>query len=84
MSRKAAIDGIESYFDSGAFQEELTARIAIPTESQKEDSQAHLQRYLDEAMKPAFEKMGFSNKVFANPPTKTSKFAGPLALWLVR
>ena len=76
MSREAAIDGIESYFDSGAFQEELTARIAIPTESQKEDSQAHLQRYLDEAIKPAFEEMGFSNKVFANPiPDK-----GPILL----
>ena len=62
MSRETAIAGINSYFDSGAFQEELAARIAIPTESQKEDSLENLQRYLDDAIKPSFEEMGFSNK----------------------
>ncbi len=67
MSRVAAIERIEKYFDSGTFVDELSARVAIPSESQKDDNQANLQRYLDEAIQPAFEAMEFSCEVFENP-----------------
>ena len=67
MSREEAIEEMKNYFDSGAYVEELSARIAIPSESQKDDSQADLQRYLNESIQPAFEAMGFTCDVFENP-----------------
>jgi hypothetical protein len=36
-TREIAIQGIERYFDDGAFLEDLGRRVAIPTESQNPD-----------------------------------------------
>src|SRR4051812_46841296 len=59
MSREAAIAGAERYFDSGAFKDDLTRRVAIPTESQNPDRREELRRYLETEMQPALEALGF-------------------------
>ncbi|MGI9477027.1 MAG: M20 family metallopeptidase [Hyphomicrobiaceae bacterium] len=67
-SREAAIARAQDYCDSGRFEHDLAQRVAIRTESQKGAAAiAELQRYLEEAMRPAFEAMGFSCTVYPNP-----------------
>jgi hypothetical protein len=46
MSRAAAIARAEAYFDSGAFRDDLSRRVAIPTESQNPERAEDLARYL--------------------------------------
>ncbi len=70
MTRSAAITQAEQFFDSGAFQQMLARRIAIPTESQNPDRAAVLVRYLDEEMRPAFEAMGFRCQTLTHPKAK--------------
>ncbi len=67
MSRTEAVAAAHAYFDDGGFVTDLGRRVAIPSESQKDDSQAALRRYLDEEMIPAFEAMGHECRVFDNP-----------------
>ena len=38
MSREEAVEGIQAYFDSGDYVAELARRVAIPSESQKENN----------------------------------------------
>jgi len=67
MSRAEAVAAAHAYFDDGGFVADLGRRVSIPSESQKDDSQAALRRYLDEEMIPAFEAMGHEWHVFDNP-----------------
>jgi len=60
MNRLEAIEQAQTQFDSGAFQQTLARRVAIPTESQNLERGAVLASYLDSEMRPAFEAMGFS------------------------
>ena len=69
-NRAGAIGRAEKYVDSGRFETELAARVAVRTESQKfpdPEALAECDRYLGEHMAPAFEKMGFSIKRYDNP-----------------
>jgi acetylornithine deacetylase/succinyl-diaminopimelate desuccinylase-like protein len=69
-SRGGAVGRVREYLDSGAFELELTRRVAIRTESQKFPDPAALaecRRYLDEEMTPAFAAMGFASKIYDNP-----------------
>src|SRR5437588_4829298 len=59
MSRAAAISRAEAYFDSGAFKDDLSRRVAIRTESQNPDRKQELARYLSSEIAPALEKLGF-------------------------
>lgn len=61
--REEAIARAERQFDSGAFKEVLSRRIAIPTDSQNEASRAYLTRYLNEELIPEFQAMGFETRV---------------------
>ena len=68
-SRAGAISRAQQYFDT-KFLDDIARRVAIKTESQKfPDAGAiaacHL--YLETEMRPAFEKMGFTCKVYDNP-----------------
>jgi acetylornithine deacetylase/succinyl-diaminopimelate desuccinylase-like protein len=66
-SRTGAIARAEAYFDGGAFADELAHRVAFRTESQRlPESLAECRHYLDEAMMPAFEAMGFTCRIYAN------------------
>ncbi|MAH84448.1 MAG: hypothetical protein CBB68_08975 [Rhodospirillaceae bacterium TMED8] len=67
MSRDAVIAAAHDYFDSEKFTNDLSRRIAIPTESQKPSSLHHLYTYLNDEMIPAFDTMGHECRVFENP-----------------
>lgn len=67
MSREAAVAATESYIGDGRFFDELAARVAVRTESQKSESLPELHRYLDDFMRPAFAAMGFTCAKFENP-----------------
>ncbi len=78
-SRTGAVRRAEQYIDSGAFERELAARVAVRTESQRFPDPAALaecHKYLGEHMRPAFEAMGFSIKTYDNP----FKGQGPVLL----
>ncbi|MEM6849402.1 MAG: M20 family metallopeptidase, partial [Pseudomonadota bacterium] len=66
-SREDAIARATAYIDDGRLEAELATLVAIPTESQIPEGQPHCRRYLDEAMIPAFQAMGFETQVFENP-----------------
>ena len=76
MNRSEAIAKIEAYFDEGEFIEDLSRRVAIPTESQNPDQMGMLYGYLTEEMQPTFERMGYSCRVLENP----RQGAGPFLL----
>ena len=67
MSRDAAIARAQAYFDQGGFEADLARRVAIPTESQRDDRGEAFQRYLDQEMRGRLESMGFTCRVLANP-----------------
>lgn len=67
MTRQAVIDRLLADFDAGDFLEELTRRVAIPTESQVPESFPHLYRYLDQEIGPELERMGYTSRVVDNP-----------------
>ena len=78
-SRSGAVQRAETYVDSGTFEADLAARIAVRTESQRfpdPKSIAECHRYLAEHMKPAFEAMGFTTRTYDNP----FKGQGPVLL----
>ena len=67
-SRTGAMARARDYVDSGAFESDLGRRVAFRTESQKlPDSLPQLRAYLDEEMIPAFARLGFTTRIYANP-----------------
>jgi acetylornithine deacetylase/succinyl-diaminopimelate desuccinylase-like protein len=67
-SRAGAIARARSYVEDGAFEAELARRVAFRTESQLlPASLPELHRYLDEEMAPAFQRLGFSTRVYDSP-----------------
>lgn len=76
-SRQGAIARALAYCEDGTFERDLADRVSFRTESQKGAAAVgELQRYLDEAMRPAFDAMGFDCTVYANPFPE----AGPVLL----
>mgnify|MGYP000035026289 CR=1 FL=1 len=67
MTRESAIQAASDYVTAGPFFDELAARVAVRTESQKPESMPELHRYLDEVIGPAFVGMGFTWRKFENP-----------------
>lgn len=67
MSREGAIARAATYFDSGLFRTDLARRVAFKTESQVTESRPHLGAYLEQEIKPAFERMGFAVRILPNP-----------------
>jgi acetylornithine deacetylase/succinyl-diaminopimelate desuccinylase-like protein len=65
--RNNALDAITRYADTGGFTDELARLVAIGSESQDPAGRAELSRYLDEAMIPMLDAMGFSCRVLTNP-----------------
>jgi acetylornithine deacetylase/succinyl-diaminopimelate desuccinylase-like protein len=67
-TRSGAITRARDYVRSGAFEADLARRVAIQTESQLlPASQPQLAAYLESEMRPAFEAMGFSCRIYPNP-----------------
>lgn len=70
MTRSDAIELAQAQFDSGAFQQTLARRMAMPTESQNPVRANELTSYLDAEMRPAFEAMGFVCQTLTHPKAK--------------
>lgn len=69
-TRANAIARAETYIDDGRFEQELAARVAIRTESQKFPDPAAIaecHRYLESEMEPAFGGLGFTTRTYENP-----------------
>lgn len=74
MSRQAAIESIERYFDDGRFLADLGRRVAIPTESQNPERAGALSEYVEGEMAESLERMGFECTVRPNPTGKYGPF----------
>ncbi len=73
-TRDGAITRATAYFDDGRFQGDLAGLVAFETESQEPAQRPELHRYLDEAMRPRLEAMGFACTSHDNPDPR----GGPL------
>jgi acetylornithine deacetylase/succinyl-diaminopimelate desuccinylase-like protein len=67
MTRAAAIEAAEAYFDDGRFTADLARRVAIATESQVEERASVLAAYLADEIAPSLERLGFTSEIFDNP-----------------
>ena len=70
MSRDAAIQRAEQYFDSGTFKSDLTRRVAIPTESQNPARAEDMKRYTEQEMRGALEALGFTCRILTQAKAK--------------
>ncbi|WP_163849413.1 M20 family metallopeptidase [Pseudooceanicola aestuarii] len=76
MSRDAAIAKVSDYFDQGTFQSELADLVAFESTSQDPEGAPELRRYLDEAMLPRLQALGFDCEMLENPDPR----GGPLLI----
>jgi len=66
MTAKKVIDAATIWFDTGAFKNILAKRIAIRSESQRDDRDNEISIYLEQEITPAFEAMGFVTTILNN------------------
>jgi acetylornithine deacetylase/succinyl-diaminopimelate desuccinylase-like protein len=71
MTRAAAIQSAEHYFDSKAFHADLARRVAIPTESQNPERMSALHAYLNDELTPVLQTLGFECRVYESPVGKS-------------
>lgn len=78
MTRDAAISHATGYFDAGTFQSDLATLVSYRSESQNPapDARAESLRYLQQAMLPRLQAMGFHCEIIDNPDPS----GGPLLL----
>ena len=76
MTRAAAIEYATDYFDSGAFLDDLSRRVAYRTESQARPLPEAMREYLEGEMIPAARRLGAQAWVLDNPDAD----AGPVLL----
>ena len=74
MTRETAIKDAETTFDDGTFLSDLRNLVSYATESQDPASGPVLRRYLDDAMRPWLEGMGYSCQVMDNPQAQFGPF----------
>jgi len=74
MTRSLAIDHARNYFDSGAFLDDLTRRVAFRTESQDAGQAAVLRSYLADEMIPALSRIGCDARIVDNPIAGSGPF----------
>ena len=69
MSRTDAINSALDYYDraAGGYFDDLAELCAIPTESQNPDRLPEMQQYLNQAIIPRLETLGYVCKVYENP-----------------
>lgn len=66
-TREDAVSAALGFFDSGAFRDRLAALVAIPSTLQDPDHEKDVWRYLEEAIRPWVERMGFTASIHPNP-----------------
>jgi acetylornithine deacetylase/succinyl-diaminopimelate desuccinylase-like protein len=75
-TREQAIEKALQIFDDGGFHHRLAELVAIPSTSQEPEHEADLRHYLDGAIRPWLERMGFAVSIHDNPDAD----AGPILL----
>jgi acetylornithine deacetylase/succinyl-diaminopimelate desuccinylase-like protein len=75
ISRAAIVDAALAWFDAGHFRDELARRVACRTESQRADARDDLVDYLEQAIGPALDAMGFTRCLLDNPAGAPFLFA---------
>lgn len=65
--RRAVVESVASYFDSGSFLTDLAGKVAYRTESQDPASAPELRRYLTEEIAPWLARLGFAARLVDNP-----------------
>jgi len=66
-TREHAVARARAAFDQGAFRDRLAAFVAIPSTSQDPAHRADVRRYLQDAIRPWLETMGFAIAIHDNP-----------------
>src|SRR3954447_20413085 len=66
-TRDGAVERGLTAFDSNAFRDRLAALVAIPSTSQDPGHAADVRRYLDDAIRPWLQRMGFTVEIHPNP-----------------
>ncbi|WP_424990221.1 M20 family metallopeptidase [Fluviibacterium sp. S390] len=74
MTRAAAIHAASRYFETGGFARDLGALVSHETESQTPDKAAELPRYLEQALIPRLNAMGFTCQIHENPAPDAGPF----------
>ena len=74
MSRENAIARAQLYFDDGAFQDDLTRRVAIPSTSQDPAYVGALRDYLENELVGSLEALGFSCSIVENSVADAGPF----------
>lgn len=78
MNRINALKEAADYVDKGHLQSELAALVAYRSESQNSEQALILEQYLQQAIQPRLEAMGFECTMYENPSTKV--IGGPFLL----
>ncbi|WP_299734096.1 M20 family metallopeptidase [uncultured Tateyamaria sp.] len=76
MTRASAINAATRNFETGGFTRDLGELVAHETESQTPDKAAELPKYLEQALIPRLNAIGFTCKIHPNP----AQDAGPLLI----
>ena len=78
MSRDAAISRVTDYFEAGQFQSDLADLVTYRSESQSDapEARSECQRYLEHAMLPRLNALGFNCEIIDNPDPR----GGPLLI----
>ncbi|MBX9698832.1 MAG: M20/M25/M40 family metallo-hydrolase [Acetobacteraceae bacterium] len=66
-TRQGALDRAAGFFDGGGFRALLAELVAIPSTAQEPGFEPHLDRYLNAAIRPWLERLGFAVQVRPNP-----------------
>src|SRR5271163_4519592 len=66
-TRDTAVARALAAFDGGGFRDRLAALVAIPSTSQDPNHAADVRRYLEDAIRPWLERMGFAVAIHPNP-----------------
>ncbi|RRZ95602.1 M20 family metallopeptidase [Erwinia sp. 198] len=74
MTLEQLLTQATAWFDSGEFKQVLARRIAIRSESQRENREAEIQRYLQQEIAPAMQAMGFELIAIDNPQAPRCPF----------
>jgi len=74
MTRASAIDTATEYFETGGFARDLGELVAHETESQTPDKAHALPRYLEQALIPRLDAIGFTCNIHQNPAQDAGPF----------
>jgi acetylornithine deacetylase/succinyl-diaminopimelate desuccinylase-like protein len=66
-TREQAVATALAFFDSGAFRDRLAELVAIPSTLQDADHEKDVWRYLEQAIRPWVERLGFTATIHPNP-----------------